>query len=109
MIILTKIFIISMFCVGLKKMTEEDMILHGVERWLDKRIKSDLAYKPLIGCVYCYASLWGSLIYWILSIYGYREMFYFQLLCLWPVVCICCVFLNGVLYGILKFFEQFTK
>lgn len=109
MIFITKIFIISAFCVGLKKMTEEGMLLHGVKNWLDNRIKSDFIFMPVIGCHYCYASIWGSFVYWLISLYGYHEVMIDQLFVMWPVICICCVFTNGVLYGILKHIENITK
>lgn len=109
MIFICKILIISAFCVGLKKMTEENMILNKPFNWLYESDMPDWIFKPLIGCHYCFASLWGSIVYWIVSIYGCHEVMINQLLWMWPVICICCVFTNGLLYGILKHAEALAE
>jgi hypothetical protein len=81
MTILTDILIISLFCNGWYLITHDGMALDPLrKKYLDFAGGLELAngfiewenyypilkflYKPLFGCVICYASIWGSLVYW---------------------------------------------
>jgi hypothetical protein len=79
---------------GWHTITSEDMILYPVREWLNNKIPNtgagNLLYKPLIGCPPCYASLWGSLIYWTLNDYEYKALI------LWIPTVIAVSFLNKV-------------
>lgn len=111
--IVYKIFLMSLFCLGVYKMTHDEMIFDFIRKWFLKKlngIKDDgrvlfpektfwvcEIYKPLFGCIYCMASVWGSVAYISLSfIIGYNLNAVEWLFC-----CICCVPLNGYLFLLL--------
>ena len=65
--ILILIFIIlamSGFCVALKIGLEDGNFLHPVYLYLEGKIGRYRIYEPLIGCVYCFSSSWGNLVFW---------------------------------------------
>jgi hypothetical protein len=69
--LLLQVLYISLFCLGLHTITSEGMVLFFVKEWLSKKLpentKWDYLYKPIIGCPPCMASIWGTIIYWILN------------------------------------------
>ena len=89
------------FCVGLQISLEQGMILHPLYRFLDRKIQSKWLRKPLFDCVYCFASIWGTTVYWTIqimgkNIYGYKPLVY------WIILTFACVYVNGVLYHGIK-------
>jgi hypothetical protein len=68
--LLFEILFISLFCNGLALISSEGYLLSGFKEWLNSAIPEEsklrFIYNPIIGCVVCYASFWGSVIYWIL-------------------------------------------
>ena len=140
--ILTKILLISLVCCGIRKLTDEGMLLHGFKVWLNKVVKgpqpeynpihynarnlphysrvSEIFMKaweargewflmPVINCIYCYASFWGSLAYWLLTLFVFPAGVNIQTLIAWPICCVAAVFLNGLLWGLLSKYEQFMQ
>lgn len=60
--ILLTVLITALFVNGLVISTGENMILEPVKKWLQSKIGEKMIYKPIIGCVKCMPSLYGSLI-----------------------------------------------
>lgn len=94
--IILKILVISLFCLGLDRLLQENMILGFIRPYLDNKLspKSKLRYwlKPIVFCYVCFASFWGSIVYISISEYIY-----------WPEWLICCIgatFINGLLYNL---------
>lgn len=79
-------------------------LLH--EAWQNR---NEWIYKPIFGCVYCYASFWGSIIYWVLTVFVYQQGINIQTIAAWPVACIAAVFTNGLLYGVLSKYEEYMN
>lgn len=100
MITLIEIFIISLFCNGLYKVTESGYLLDFVDKWA-KKVMPDWLYTPFLGCPYCMASLWGSVIYWALEYSWFGMVTRGTIIC-WPIVCVACVYLNGYLHETLE-------
>lgn len=104
---LINMVIISLFCAGLKQATEPGMLLCRLNDWLWHFAGADPAwwYYPILGCVYCFASLWGSAIYWLLELFVWDYEVTASTWIMWPVTCVACVFLNGIMYNMLKKLE----
>jgi len=72
----------------------------------EKPVYNSFFCKPLIGCYKCYASIWGSLIFWLgtnfaISV-GYFERDYSVLIPLWIVYCLSLVSVNCMMYKLVK-------
>lgn len=90
---LAEIFITSLFCLGLYQSAEPGFILEKLHTLFEKL--PVWLYRPLLGCPYCMASLWGSVIFWALEyINGFDRLDFVR----WPIVCVACVYLNGLLH-----------
>jgi len=93
------IFITSCVVCGVRKLTEEDHLLHFVRVFLDKHLMNECEgeskwfYKPILACVYCMASLYGVTI--CLSLLPFTLDLLWQI----PFVCIGAVSFNGVIYN----------
>ncbi len=90
--ILIKIIVISLFCYGIHIASEPGMLLSSIAEWFEKKLPV-FWYKPLFGCVYCMASVWGTAGYVLISIhlgsFG---------LCEWLLCVVCCIAANKYLY-----------
>ena len=93
--LLTTIIIISLFCNGLYVITGERMILEKFDLWLQLTLP-EIIYKPLLGCIKCMASIWGTVICFILL------PFDLNLIYLIPIACVSASALNAILY---EFYE----
>ncbi len=91
-----KIFLMSLFCVGVYKASEPEMILEPVRNLIYKIVTNEYLRKPLFGCVYCMASIWGTIAYILLYLLGYGYSPAGHLLC-----CVCCVAMNGIIVNLL--------
>ncbi len=60
--ILLAVLITSLFVNGLIISTGENMILEPVKKLLQSKIGERIIYKPIIGCVKCMPSIYGTLI-----------------------------------------------
>lgn len=63
---LLTIIICSLYCFGIWIASSDGMILHGV-RELSKKYLPEVLYKPLFGCVVCFASIHGGYCYILLN------------------------------------------
>lgn len=86
MSILIELLIIGCVCNGLSIATLEGMIFYKPYTWLEKRLPLFI-FKPLIGCVNCMASVWGTTIHFLLG----------GTLITWPLVILAAIFVNGLL------------
>jgi len=86
------IILIALICNGISIATNERMILYKVDIWLEAKLPIWI-YKPLLGCVNCMASIWGTAIHFYMggSLHD------------WPIVIISAIFVNGL------FAELFNK
>lgn len=100
---LIEVFIISAFCCGLHQAAQPGMILEKLME-LGSKLPTWIFY-PLIGCPYCMASLWGSIVYWSLEL-SYNDHVIWQDFLRWPIVCVACVFLNGYLHESLESLQK---
>jgi hypothetical protein len=100
---LALIFINSLFIIGLYEATESGRILAGIHDFLENYLP-DLIYKPLLGCVYCMASVWGSALFLVYYYPIYTQNYF---LLGWLLVHIGGVSgLNYFLYEMILFFRR---
>ncbi|HWB64863.1 MAG TPA: hypothetical protein VG603_15205 [Chitinophagales bacterium] len=93
---ITLIVIISLFCNGLYIITRPGMIFGFVSYRLEllalKYYWFTFAYKPLLGCIKCMASVWGIAISFLVLSPGWYMLWYV------PVACICASATNTIIY-----------
>lgn len=81
----------SFACVGLRVVTTDGMVLGVLSRWAQKW--PDWLAKPLVRCVACYASVYGTLLYWLLiDEWSWKQ---------YPVFVLALAFLNYLFYSLL--------
>lgn len=97
--------IISLFCAGLYRAAEPGMLLSRFHAWAETNIKPKWMYSPVIGCVYCMASIWGTIVYFSLELGVWGSDIDESTLIMWPITCCACVYLNGLFYFTLKKIE----
>lgn len=100
---IAEILIISVFCVGLRQATEPGFVLNWLDR-LAQKLPSAI-YRPIIGCPYCMASFWGTIIFWLLESASQYPISLWDF-ARWPIVCVSCVYMNGVLYEHLQALQK---
>lgn len=106
---ITKIIIISLFCNGLNIALKEKMILFSFGEWVRKVVKNETVLKPLVNCVYCFASVWGTIIYWLITIVLNNQSVCAQTLTEWVIICFSCIFTNGLFYAIISKYENYIE
>lgn len=103
MSILEILFFNSFFIIGLYRATEPNHILEKPHDFLEDNLP-DWIYMPFIGCIYCMASVWGTLFYifilWFDFYRGFQDFDWYKLLYL-PFYVLALSGLNFVLYEIL--------
>jgi len=91
-----KIFVISLFCEGLNILLSDGMLLGFIRTYLDNNLKpqSKIRYilKPIVFCHICFASFWGSIVYYLIS-----DTFYIPE---WLIIIISATYINGLLYNL---------
>lgn len=53
---------------GIKASMDENMILEKPAGWIKKKLGATLS-KPIVGCIRCFSSFYGGLMYWPTAIY----------------------------------------
>ena len=91
------IFIVSLFSLGLRAITDIGMIGHPIRKLFLR--KFPIIGKPIILCSTCMASVWGTVIYWG-YIYFQEVPFPFVLIFTWLGISISSSFINGLLWSL---------
>jgi hypothetical protein len=92
MMLLISIVITSMWCNGLHVLGEVNDFAAKVYSFIWDEDNPKTWAKPLIGCINCMASVHGAVIYFLLNGIGVEALYEL------PLLMVCCVWLNGVLY-----------
>lgn len=85
------IIITALFVNGLSISTDTGMIFEHVKAWIKSKIGKRKIYKPIIGCVRCMPSIYGTIIYLLLIPIGISILW--QL----PIVIVASVALSSVI------------
>lgn len=56
----------SLYCFGWWTITSEGMVLYTLKLWADKWLP-EIIYKPTFGCVTCFGSVHGGLMYYFIT------------------------------------------
>ena len=72
--LLLQIFIAGIAIAGIKIAFQEGMVFHAIAKGL-KWLPAFFT-KPLFGCIYCMASIWGSVFYVIFSDPSFFDLIY---------------------------------
>ena len=96
----------SLIMCGWYKATREKMIFEFWSKFWEEKDKNDNYVwgkfsHPISGCVYCYSSIYGSLIYWIvggalISINNYLELSW-QVFVIWIAYILSTCAMNGII------------
>lgn len=90
------LILMSLTCVGWQVVVSQ-LFNHFTGKWPEDFTPKPrilyFIYKPLIQCVLCHASIIGSIVYFV------HIPFEVSVLPHWVIACVCCAYLNGVLYG----------
>lgn len=106
MVIQAELFLVvlnSLFIIGLYEASESGRVLSGIHDWMEQYLPMWL-YKPVLGCVYCMASVWGSILF-IGVYYPLYLQNYFLLLWL-PIHIGAVSGLNYLLYEMILFYRR---
>ena len=87
------VFIVSLFCLGIRAITDDGMIGHPV-RWFFQN-NFPKAGKPLVLCSTCMSSVWGTVIYWSYHFVLYDTITLASLGC-WLGVVFSASFINSI-------------
>ena len=89
------IAIVSLFCLGLRAVTDDGMIGYPIRKWALDNFPT--WGKPVVLCSTCMSSFWGTIIFWshTLSLESYDH----HMIANWLGVCISSAFVNSVLWA----------
>ena len=88
------IAVISMFCLGLRAITDEGMIGYPIRKFFQDKFFT--IGKPLILCITCMSSFWGTVIYW--SNMAAQGPIGWHMFPDYVGITISCAFINGLLW-----------
>lgn len=95
---LLTVLIMSLFCVGLYATLNLVLVstINEDTNSISEGLPPILRFfaKPILTCVNCYASVWGSVVFW--TLYPFEEAYLFY----WVMACVSCAYLNGLLRGL---------
>lgn len=106
------VFVSGLICNGWNISTRKEMILGFWQKYWESYTQEEegsmpkyrfpeWVQKPLSSCVLCYASIYGSIIFW--STYLYEPLFFpektFQLILVWITFTFSLVFMNNFLHN----------
>lgn len=89
-------FLISIFCIGLSIISEYGKLLFPIRKLIQESKLSTYIKKPLLLCVYCMPSFWGTLIYFTCSFVFDKNISWLHI-ALWPFVVISSVSFIGII------------
>lgn len=67
--ILLTIAIQVLFCLGLRQLLSEGMILHFIRKPFENKKRNHWILKPFILCVVCFSSVWGGSVF--IALHGF--------------------------------------
>ena len=104
-IYLLLILIVSLFCLGLRAITDSGMIGYPVREYFFD--KAPYWGKPIVLCPACMTSLWGTIIYWGYTLTMTTQVEFFHFPC-WIGVCISSSFVSAFCWAYYEkmFFEM---
>ena len=82
---------ISLYCLGLRAITDNGMIGYPIRAFFKKYFPS--AGKPIVLCSTCMSSFWGTIIFWYFTPFSLDNVF------LWIATCISASFVNSVCWA----------
>lgn len=86
----------SLFCYGVYVSGQDNMIFSKLAKW--SKDNMGVIHKPLFGCIYCMASIWGTVSYSIIQLALSEAFNPFE----WIVCCVICISLNKFVYNNLE-------
>jgi len=89
------IAIISLFCLGLRAITDDGMIGHPIRKFFLEKLPT--FGKPIVLCATCMSSFWGTVIYWSYSL-ALNE-FDITMIPNWIAICISTSFVNSLFWA----------
>ena len=90
------IFAVSLFCLGLRAITDEGMIGYPIRLFALKHFPK--IGKPLVLCATCMSSFWGTIIYWLYFFNHTSGEIDLASFCYWIAISISSAFVNAVLW-----------
>jgi hypothetical protein len=100
MLIFAELILLALWCLGLRIATGSGMILEHPHDWAETHLPSWL-YKPVIGCIFCMASVHGIIIHAGACLLFGADPF------LLPLVIVCGVSLNGFIHYLFELLESY--
>jgi len=102
--VLELIICISLFCLGIREITDDigGRIGYPLKEFLLTKEIPEWILKPVILCVTCMASFWGSLLYFTLIVleHGFNNLCEISTYIIWIIVCFSVSFLNTLLWAL---------
>jgi hypothetical protein len=88
--------------------TDDDKILFPVRNYFIERYEKipEWISKPFVLCVACFASFWGTIIYWLLW-YALDEELSRVTWIMWPLSCMTASFVNGIFWALLELIRKY--
>lgn len=90
---IVKVFIMACFCFGVYKASRPGMLLGKIASFSSDKL--GWLNKPLFGCIYCMASIWGTISYVLIQL-AYKEPFN---IAEWLVLIVACISVNAFIYN----------
>jgi len=72
-----------------------------IDQCENAELKPTFLLKPFIICVYCFASFWGSIVFWSLHYFVFKDITY-DLIPVWIISVFICVVFNAVFDSVLR-------
>jgi hypothetical protein len=98
------ILMISLFCLGLREVTDDidgGRIGYPLRKWFVDNTP-EYIMKPIIVCCACMASFWGTVIYWLVLIHYAGDLLHeickWETYGLWIFCCLAASYINTILW-----------
>jgi len=92
------IAIVSLSCLGVRVVTDEGSLLFPLRQGLLNSIVPFEIQKPILICVKCMASLWGTVIFLLIKSYSYKDPDIYTLF-QWLFTIFSCSFINAFMWS----------
>lgn len=86
----------SLFCYGVYMSGQPNMIFSKLAKWSKDNI--GVMHKPLFGCIYCMASIWGTVSYCLIQLALSEAFNPFE----WVVCCVVSIGFNKLVYNYIE-------